>query len=368
MIGELWSGLIDFSTQFVVPDWGKLIGLIPIGLAAIVALYLSMTVFRFATAGPTRRGVHRMEPIPPAGVHMPGPSFAPILAAFGMFMLVFGMIAHGPWMWVGLLVLVITLLYWGRESLRDYDHVAAEDGGAPAGMLPTPGGAPPAGVHMPPPSFRPLLLAVSMTILVAGMVVGGWGLLFGIVALALTLLGWLRDAGREYRAVETADVTGHLDLGGGPSWPVATFATLGAIFAVAALLSSGILPNSHPADTGTAGGGAAASGAPGGGGAAASAAASVPAADATITALGIAYTTPAVDVPAGKDFTIAFDNQDAGTPHNVEIKDASGATVFKGDIVTGPIVKVYSVKALPAGSYTFACTVHPNMKGTVTAR
>ena len=50
------------------------------------------------------------------------------------------------------------------------------------------------------------------------------------------------------------------------------------------------------------------------------------------------------------------------------IKDASGTAVFKGEIVTGPKVVVYDVPALPAGSYTFVCTVHPNMTGTITAQ
>jgi plastocyanin len=363
MIQDLWNGLLDVTGPLIVPDWGSLIGLLPLGLAALVALYLVTTVYRFATAGPTHRGVRRLEPIPPAGIHMPGPSFAPLLGAIGLFMLMFGLIAHGPWLLVGLAVLGVTLLYWGREALRDYDHVAAADGGAAVGLLSAPEGTPPAGVHMPPPSFRPLLLAVSMTILVGGMVVGGWGLLFGIVALALALVGWLRDAKREYRAVEAADLTGHLDLGGGPAWPTRTFAVLALLIAVTALLTSGILPNSHPA---TAGASPAANGGAGGG--AASAAPSGPAADAAITAHGIAFTTTAVDVPAGKAFTIAFDNQDAGTPHNIEIKDASGKSVFKGDIVTGPIVKVYNVPSLPAGAYTFACTVHPNMTGTITVK
>ena len=43
-----------------------------------------------------------------------------------------------------------------------------------------------------------------------------------------------------------------------------------------------------------------------------------------------------LSVPADAPFAIEFDNQDAGQPHNIEIKDSSGATVFKGDLVTGP--------------------------------
>jgi plastocyanin len=66
--------------------------------------------------------------------------------------------------------------------------------------------------------------------------------------------------------------------------------------------------------------------------------------------------------------TIQFKNDDPGVPHNVEIKDGSGAEVFKGEIITGPAEASYAVPPLKAGSYTFACTVHPNMTGTLTVQ
>ena len=86
-----------------------------------------------------------------------------------------------------------------------------------------------------------------------------------------------------------------------------------------------------------------------------------------ITASGIAFTTPNVTAPAGTAFTIHFDNQDAGVPHNVQVKDASGASVFKGEIFNGVAAKDYQVNALQAGTYSFVCDVHPNMTGTLTA-
>ena len=54
-----------------------------------------------------------------------------------------------------------------------------------------------------------------------------------------------------------------------------------------------------------------------------------------IEAKNIAFVETTFTAPAGKPFTIAFDNEDPGTPHNVEIKDASGAVVFKGEIFNG---------------------------------
>ena len=44
-----------------------------------------------------------------------------------------------------------------------------------------------------------------------------------------------------------------------------------------------------------------------------------------------------------------------------------GTQVFKGDIVAGTKV-TYAVPALAAGTYTFICEVHPDMKGTITAQ
>jgi plastocyanin len=373
MIDQLWNSVIEFSAQFVIPDWGSLVGLIPLLLAGLVVLFLTWTIYRFATAGPKRRGRHRLEPIPPEGTHMPGPSFAPLLGAFGAFMMVFGLVVGGMWLWVGVAVLAVTMLYWGREALRDYDRVQVADQAAgstamiPAGMLPTPEGKPPAGVHIPAPSFRPLLVAISMTLLVAGLVVGGWALLFGAIAVVITGLGWLRDARREYTAAERADETGHLDAGGAPSWPVTTFAVLAVILAGGLLLSSGLLPNSNSGETAAASGAPADGGSAGGaGGGSSTPAPSLPNADVTLTAENVAYTETSITAAAGQPFTIGFVNKDAGVPHNVAIKDASGKELFQGAIITGPAATVYDIPPLPAGTYTFVCSVHPNMTGTLT--
>jgi mono/diheme cytochrome c family protein/plastocyanin len=88
----------------------------------------------------------------------------------------------------------------------------------------------------------------------------------------------------------------------------------------------------------------------------------------SIVAQGIAFTTTDVAAPADTPFVIAFDNEDAGTPHNVLIKDASGAEAFKGEIFSGVATKDYAVPALKAGTYAFTCSVHPNMTGTLTAK
>ncbi len=378
MIEEAWSQLIGFTQQFVVPDWGTLVGLIPILLFLLAFLYVTWTIYKFATAGPTRRGKRRLTPVPPPGTHLPGGSFAPIIGAFGVLMFGFGLVSGGPWIIVGGVVLAIALLYWGREFLREYDQLPSQStalitaGGQaltpmlPPGALPAPEGTPPAGVHIPAPSFRPLLVAMSMTLLVAGMIFGGWALILGAVALSFTLFGWLIDARREYVYAVEADRTGHLDPGPSPRWPTATFAVLAWILAGGLLLSSGLLPNSGAPATAA---GPLASAAAGGGVARPSLAApSLPAADALETAQNTLFVVGVLTAPAGKPFTIAFDNKDAGQPHNIEIKDASGTVMFNGKIITGPTAIVYDVPALPAGTYPFVCTVHANMTGTLTTK
>lgn len=87
-----------------------------------------------------------------------------------------------------------------------------------------------------------------------------------------------------------------------------------------------------------------------------------------LTAANIAYDKATLEAPADTPFTIAFQNNDASVPHNVEIKDASGASVFKGEIFNGVDSRLYAIPALAAGDYTFACSVHPNMTGTLSVK
>ncbi|HYM83751.1 MAG TPA: cupredoxin domain-containing protein [Candidatus Dormibacteraeota bacterium] len=86
-----------------------------------------------------------------------------------------------------------------------------------------------------------------------------------------------------------------------------------------------------------------------------------------LAAQGIAYDKASLQVPASQPFTLKFHNADAGVPHNVDIKDASGTSVFKGEIFSGDDTRSYQVPSLPAGNYTFMCDVHPNMTGTLVA-
>jgi plastocyanin len=87
-----------------------------------------------------------------------------------------------------------------------------------------------------------------------------------------------------------------------------------------------------------------------------------------LSAMNIQFDTDHLEAPAGQAFVLEFDNNDPGVPHNVEIKDATGSSMFKGQIITGPAKAAYQVPALAAGTYTFVCDVHPNMTGTIAVK
>jgi plastocyanin len=280
---ELWHSLLKAIEPIVIPDWGALVNLLPIFLGLAIVLWIGSTARRFATIGPARRGRGRLLPRPPAGIHMPGPSGAPVLGALGVFLLF------------------------------------------------------------------------------AGLVFGGLVLLVGVIALVVSLLGWLRDARLEYLKTEAADATGHLENIAAPATPARLLGIFGVLLIVAILFQTGILPpKTSPAGAG--GGGA--SPAPSGG----------PPADvaATIVASGIAYDTKTIEVAAGKAFKVQFKNNDpSSVPHDIDVRQTDGKTVVQDHpTINGGQQTVYDFNALPAGSYVFICSVHPipGMTGTLTAK
>lgn len=86
-----------------------------------------------------------------------------------------------------------------------------------------------------------------------------------------------------------------------------------------------------------------------------------------IIANAIAFDKTELQLPAGQETPLPFDNKDVGIPHNVSIyTEQGGEALFEGEIINGPAKVDYSVPALDPGSYYFQCDVHPNMSGTVT--
>jgi plastocyanin len=206
------------------------------------------------------------------------------------------------------------------------------------------------------PVVGPLLLAAGVFLFAFGLLAGGAWLLAGIVTAVVAVSVWAVQV----RAAPTRSL---------PRLSRGRLGVIAGVGVVAAVLvaTARVEPDRPGKPAGVAAPGVGAQSSAGSGLASSGAPSALPSADAAVTARGIVYLEPMVAAPAGRPFTVAFDNLDS-VPHNLEIRDASGTVVFRGDIVTGPVVKVYEVPTLAAGTYQFICTVHPAMTGVLTAK
>lgn len=355
MFEDLWNGILELTSKFVIPDWGSVIAMLPVLVFAGAIVIIAILFWNIWRHPKPRVGKVKVEPVPPTGVHMPGPSWAPPLAALGAFMLFLGLVFGGPLLIVGVIGLTVTLLYWLVEAVRLYDH----DIGSTVPELPeVPHTGPPPGVHMPGPSFLPFLAALGAALLFLGLVFGGWILAAGVIALILTLAGWMGAARAEYEKTVEADTTGHLENIPEPRTPKLLLSGLAIMLVAAFVVQVGWIPPRASGEEASPG----ASGAPGG------SPPPVAGAKPTVHAKDVQFVDKTFQAPANKPFELDFVNEDAAIPHNIEIKDGGGNVVFKGEIVTGVKTATYKVPALQPGQYPYLCTVHPTMTGTATVQ
>ena len=106
----------------------------------------------------------------------------------------------------------------------------------------------------------------------------------------------------------------------------------------------------------------------GGGGGSPAPGASLPP-DATtvdLQAINVAFDPDALTVPAGEVFGINFSIDDAGQTHDVDVREGDTVVADQSTIKDGELA-TYVYEPLEAGEYTFFCSVHPFMTGTLTA-
>ena len=108
------------------------LGFLLLGIAMLVVLGI---VFVVASRG----GQRREQPSPPPGVHLPGPSFLPVVFSIAAALLGAGVAFRGedqlanPFLAIpGLLVLVIAAIGWVRAAnheWREVEHGSSHDDG-----------------------------------------------------------------------------------------------------------------------------------------------------------------------------------------------------------------------------------------------
>jgi cytochrome c oxidase subunit II len=96
-----------------------------------------------------------------------------------------------------------------------------------------------------------------------------------------------------------------------------------------------------------------------------------PAATLQLAAKNATFDKHELEAPADQLFAIELKNEDiAALEHDVDIHDASGAVITDQPKTTGGETQTYLYAPLPAGTYTFICSVHPfpAMTGTLTVK
>ena len=109
------------------------IGFVLLGITLVVVLGV---VFVVASRG----GPAAQPPKPPRGVHMPGPSFLPVVMSVGASLIGAGLAFRGDWAIAnpflavpGLLIFVAAIVAWVRAAnheWREVEHGSHDDGAA----------------------------------------------------------------------------------------------------------------------------------------------------------------------------------------------------------------------------------------------
>lgn len=84
----------------------------------------------------------------------------------------------------------------------------------------------------------------------------------------------------------------------------------------------------------------------------------------TIQARDLAFAPDIATAPAGTPLRVILDNKDLGVPHNIRVFQGD-TEIGKTSSVEGPGLVAVELPALAAGRYQFACTIHPDMIGTI---
>lgn len=230
-LGELWTGLLEFVGQIIIPTWNDLIQYLPLVLVLLMLASLAGLAWWWQRQSAGNRS-RVPAPIPagrkPADLHLPGPSLWPFVAPVGLMLILFAVV-FGPLesfanmllLGLGLSIGVIGILGWYLDANKEYvevetgAHASIEAGVSPPAWSLTP----PEGMHLPGPSAWPLLAPVGLFFIVAGLIFSPILIVAGLIMAVIAVIGWLFDAGREYDDVEEHGHPSQADRDPEKAWP-----------------------------------------------------------------------------------------------------------------------------------------------------
>ena len=59
-------------------------------------------------------------------IHLPGPSFQPVVLAFGLTLAITGVVVFPPMTVIGLVIVLVTIWMWIRDTRRDVKELPLE--------------------------------------------------------------------------------------------------------------------------------------------------------------------------------------------------------------------------------------------------
>jgi hypothetical protein len=251
-LGALWTGILEFLGQIIIPIWNDLIQYLPLLVLLGLIAFVGLLAWMWARNANSNRS-RVPAPIPagrkPQDTHLPGPSLWPFVAPAGLLLIVFS-VALGPLesiLNMGLLLAGMTvalggIVGWYFDARKEYVQLEAGGHGAGSEATADPPGwslSPPAGMHLPGPSAWPLLAPVGLLFLVSGLIFGAAMFIGGAIMALIAIVGWLGDANKELEDVEEHGHPTQADRDPDKAWPrklIPVYLFIGALAILASLL------------------------------------------------------------------------------------------------------------------------------------
>jgi len=362
-----WDQALDLLSRFITPAWDTLLQYIPLlllfGLLPLSFLGIAWAWRRNAALNRSRVPTPLPAGPVPAGVHMPSPSIWPFIAPIGLALLFLSLAIGGgdsnlpvnlPLAAIGAVVALVAAAGWYRDATREYDDL--DHPGLPMAQVAAGGPASdaiPEGIHLPGPSAWPFLAPIGLVFMFLGLALGPLLIVGGGFMAIAAGIGWFVDANREFDQVEAtnhpAEPVTRDPVKVFPTWAAPTFAAVGGfvvLLTLAPWFLSLIPEQSAGGDAGP-----------------------PPTTTPFLSASAATHFDQGrIVIPADTPVTLTFQNDQDGVPHDVAIGTPPDDWTFKGETITGVATIEYQLPPFPAGEYTFQCTIHPPMTGTVLVR